>query len=273
MHLNSEIKKKAWKLLEFPRFMLPKKFSRFADPELFYIDKLLNQIKFTKNRQMAALDAGAGNQNKKPYLTDKGYLYESCDFENIFDDSSKLALTHVCTLDSLPMKNNTYDLVICVQVLEHLSRPEKSISEMHRVLKPGGLIFLSTNFLYPRHGSPYDYFRFTEFGLKYIFDKCGFQLVLIESHGGFPAMCAQFFHELPFYLRNYVIFGKSDPSKTQKPRINRLPLLVLFIIPIFVLNITTQFLAFFCHAFDKLDRNKRYTLGYSIIAAKQIIST
>lgn len=270
MRLNSEIKKNGWKLLEFPRFIFPKKFTRFADPELFYIDKLLNQIQFAKKRKMVALDAGAGNQNKKSYITEKGYLYESCDFENVFDGSSKLALTHVCSLDALSMKNSTYDLLICVQVLEHLSRPEKSISEMHRVLKPGGLIFLSTNFLYPRHGSPYDYFRFTEFGLKHIFDKYRFQLILIESHGGFPAMCAQFFHELPIYFRNYVIFGKSDPSKTQKPKINRIPFFVLSIVPIFILNIITQFLAFFCHSFDKLDHNKRYTLGYSIIAAKQI---
>jgi hypothetical protein len=83
-------------------------------------------------------------------------------------------------------------------------------------------------------------------------------------------MCAQFFHELALYFRNYVIFGKSDPSKIQRPRINRIPFFVLSIVPIFVLNITTQFLAFVCHAFDKLDKNRRYTLGYSIVAAKQI---
>lgn len=256
-------------MLDFPRFIFPKKYIKFADPETFYIDKLLCNINPTNKLGMIALDAGAGNQNKKNYIIDKGYNYESCDFDEVFDSSAKLKLTYICSVDKMIMPNNFFDLVISVQVLEHVLYPEKVISEMSRVLKPGGYAFLSTNFLYPNHGSPHDYFRFTEFSLNAIFIKNNFKVVMIESHGGFPAMCGQFFHEIPHYFRNFIIFGQSDPFKETKPSYKRLPMLVLFIIPIFVLNFLTQIISFTLHAFDKLDKNKRYALGYSVVAVKK----
>jgi len=262
------IKNFFWKFLDFPKFIFPNNYVRFADPESYYIDKLLSQIKVSKKERSVALDAGAGNQNKKPYLVSKGYEYESCDFEHVFDKNAISTLTHVCSVEQMTMPDCKYDLIISIQVLEHLKDPEKAISEMYRVLSPGGLIFLSTNFLYPEHGSPHDYFRFTKYGLIALFARNRFNLLAIESHGGFLAMCAQFFHEAPSYFRNYIIFGCVNPLKENKPKINRLPLLLIVIIPLFLFNLFFQALAFVLHFLDRFDKNQRYSLGYSVIAIK-----
>lgn len=256
-----------WKFLEFPKLSFPKTIRIFADPETFYIEACLNQIPRGANNAIA-LDAGAGPQGKKIFLTKKNYRYESSDFENVFDPTSLNRQTYVCSVEDLPMEDCKYDVIISIQVLEHLEKPEKALIEMARVLKNDGMIFLTTNFLYPRHGEPYDYFRFTFDGLISICARAGLEVTSITPHGGFPAMCAQFLHELPLYFRNFIIFGDSHPSFSQKPRRQRVPFLIMMVIPIFIFNFVTQFLALLLHSLDFLDKTSRYTLGYSLVLGK-----
>ncbi|MBI2099171.1 class I SAM-dependent methyltransferase [Candidatus Uhrbacteria bacterium] len=69
---------------------------------------------------------------------------------------------------ALPFPDNSFDLVLCIEVLEHLKSPERAIAEMKRVLRPGGKLILTTRFLYPIHDAPGDFWRFTEYGLRYL---------------------------------------------------------------------------------------------------------
>lgn len=69
----------------------------------------------------------------------------------------------------LPFENDSYDYILCTEVLEHLHTPHQAVAEMERVLKPGGTLILTTRFVYPIHDAPHDYFRFTEYGLKHLF--------------------------------------------------------------------------------------------------------
>lgn len=62
----------------------------------------------------------------------------------------------------------TFDLVLCTEVLEHLREPQRGIDEMRRVLRPGGVLLLTTRFLFPIHDAPGDFFRFTRFGLAHL---------------------------------------------------------------------------------------------------------
>ena len=70
---------------------------------------------------------------------------------------------------NLPCGDNEFDVVLCTEVLEHLHSPHIAISEMRRVLKVGGMLILTTRFIYPIHDGPHDYFRFTKYGLRYLF--------------------------------------------------------------------------------------------------------
>lgn len=66
----------------------------------------------------------------------------------------------------LPFRDGSVDLALCLQVLEHCQRPGDVVGELFRVLAPGGRLVLSTPLLYELHGSPHDYYRFTEAALR-----------------------------------------------------------------------------------------------------------
>jgi len=69
----------------------------------------------------------------------------------------------------LPFVDNSFPMIICTEVLEHLINPSLAIDEMNRVLQPGGLLILTTRFIFPLHDAPGDYWRFTEYGLRQLF--------------------------------------------------------------------------------------------------------
>jgi SAM-dependent methyltransferase len=67
-------------------------------------------------------------------------------------------------------RDNVFDVVVCCEVLEHLVSPHSGINNIHKTLKPGGLLILSTPFVFPIHDAPNDYFRITRFGLDMLLE-------------------------------------------------------------------------------------------------------
>jgi SAM-dependent methyltransferase len=84
----------------------------------------------------------------------------------------------------LPIASNSIDTVVSFQVLEHVPDPDRMISEVHRVLKENGCAVITTNFLWPLHEEPFDFFRFTQYGLTYLFEQNGFQVMELRAIGG-----------------------------------------------------------------------------------------
>jgi SAM-dependent methyltransferase len=116
------------------------------------------------------LDAGAGeNTQYENYFANQ--KYESAD--NTGDAES---VTYICDLAALPMADNRYDMILCTQVLEHVPRPEAVLGELFRVLKPGCKLWLSAPVFYEEHLQPYDFYRYTRFGLVHLFENAGFQI-------------------------------------------------------------------------------------------------
>lgn len=70
---------------------------------------------------------------------------------------------------SLSFDDNSFEFILCTEVLEHLHTPQQAIAEMKRVLQPGGTLILTTRFVFPIHDAPQDYFRYTKYGLQYLF--------------------------------------------------------------------------------------------------------
>lgn len=65
-------------------------------------------------------------------------------------------------------KNEEFDIILCTEALEHFHDPTQAIRELTRVLKRDGILILSTRFIFPLHNIPHDYYRFTEYGLRYL---------------------------------------------------------------------------------------------------------
>lgn len=75
-----------------------------------------------------------------------------------------------------------FDGILCTEVLEHLHTPSVAIGEMHRVLKKGGTLLLTTRFIFPLHDVPGDYYRFTRYGLEYLLKD--FKIIELREEAG-----------------------------------------------------------------------------------------
>ena len=74
----------------------------------------------------------------------------------------------------LPFIDGCFDTAVSFQVLEHVPEPSQFLVEAFRVLKPGGKAILMTPFMWGEHEPPYDYYRYTQYGLRYLSDIAGF---------------------------------------------------------------------------------------------------
>ena len=72
---------------------------------------------------------------------------------------------------SIPYKDESFDCIIAQAVLEHVIDPVKCVSEIHRVLKPNGIVYAETPFMQQVHGGPYDFTRYTRSGHRKLFQN------------------------------------------------------------------------------------------------------
>lgn len=75
-----------------------------------------------------------------------------------------------------PIPDQSFDSVICNQVLEHVFTPDQFLAEIFRVLKPDGIMLLTVPFVWDEHEQPFDYARYSSFGLKSLLEKNGFEV-------------------------------------------------------------------------------------------------
>lgn len=83
----------------------------------------------------------------------------------------------------LPFRDACFDLVLCLEVIEHVQHTDQFLLEVRRVLSPGGAFLVTAPFNQPYHEEPHDYRRFTRYGLKTILESNGYE-VLATNHRG-----------------------------------------------------------------------------------------
>lgn len=91
----------------------------------------------------------------KDLFPQEGLQYVGCDMRE------GPGVDSVQNLHGLDIPDNTVGTIVCLDTMEHVEFPRKAMSEMHRVLKPNGVLIMSSVFEFPIHGYPNDYWRFT----------------------------------------------------------------------------------------------------------------
>lgn len=122
------------------------------------------------------LDVGCGS---KPYLEQftKSNSYVGLEYDSPILKEKKLDVDFTYNGKDFPFEDNHFDSIVCFQVLEHVFEPEQFIAEIKRVLKKNGRLLITVPFCWDEHEQPFDYARYSSFGLKYLLEKNNFQVI------------------------------------------------------------------------------------------------
>ena len=139
---------------------LSKRFSRYG-----LYQGLQDQISFLNNRkqQIKVLNIGSGGD-----VYERLRMLKQADVVQIDIDPDRKPdiVADVCDLNMI--ETSSIDTVFMLEVLEHVKTPQEALNEIHRVLKPGGQLCLTTPFIFPLHDEPYDFYRYTKYGLTHL---------------------------------------------------------------------------------------------------------
>lgn len=188
------------------------------------------------------IDIGCGT---KPWnLLVAPYVEEhiGIDHEESFHSLENVDL--IGTVYNIPVSDNAFDCAICTAVLEHLEEPYQAILECKRVLRPGGKAIYSIPFIWHIHEEPRDFYRYSSFGISYLFQKAGFEILELKALSGFWVTFGQ---EFVYYLY----------------RFNRGVLKWFRIIAI--LGLIIQGIVY---VLDKMDKAEKWTWMYMVVVKK-----
>src|SRR3712207_2554853 len=147
-----------------------------------YLRRFLERAAQSIQPGQLVLDAGAG---RAPYRDLFAHArYETADFLAV-RGKKYVQPDYVCDLAAIPVADARFDHVVLTQVLEHIPEPARVLAELHRVLKPGGTLWLTAPLFYAEHERPYDFFRYTQFGLRRLLEGAGFQVAEIDWMEGY----------------------------------------------------------------------------------------
>ena len=144
----------------------------------------------TIGRGKRLLDLGCGI---KPFK----HLYEqqvdySVGIDTPFSPHDEESINALALGHALPFKDGAFDIVLCTEVLEHVPDPAAVLHEIRRVLSRNGHLILTTPFLVPLHEGPYDYYRYTMYGLKYLCEQQDLQVEKLQPFSGLTGVTISF---------------------------------------------------------------------------------
>lgn len=234
--------------------LIPAFLKKLIDPDSFRIQDFVKSAVRETTAEGRILDAGAGECRNRSLIENQTYiaLDAACG-----DQSWNYAdLDVIANLEKVPFKPNSFDLVICTQVLEHVQEPQIVLNEFFRIIKGGGTLCISAPQGWGVHQAPNDFFRYTHFGLRHLLEKSGFQIISITPSCGYYS-----------YLANRLtVFPKTFFWQIKQGWLR----LLLFPIELLSYVVFVLLLPVILNSIDFMDKNRNYTLNYFVAARKPI---
>lgn len=159
---------------------LPSIFGIFINPAYFIRKGLYNGLisnkKYLRGR---LLDFGCG---KKPYMN----LFEVQEYIGLdIEESGHCHKNEQVDVyydgKTIPFNSDYFDSIFSSEVFEHIFNLEQILNELFRVIKPGGHMLITLPFVWDEHEVPYDFARYTSYGISSLLEKAGFEVITIEK--------------------------------------------------------------------------------------------
>lgn len=163
------------------------------------------------------IDVGAGEGRYRKYC---GHLkYMSQDFNQYSGEGDGIGLQTgrwdtakidiISDITSIPVKNSSYDNVLCTEVLEHVPNPHQAIEEISRILKRKGKLILTAPFCSQTHFSPYFFMTgFSPNWYREVLTNNGFKITKMQANGNYFDYICQELIRLPRVADKYSLLNK-----------------------------------------------------------------
>jgi SAM-dependent methyltransferase len=155
----------------------------------------------------------------------------------------------------IPVDDASFDCALCTAVLEHLEEPGRAIAECSRILKRGGVLICTAPFIWNLHEEPQDFFRFSKYGLAYLFETNGFRILEIKALSGFWVTASIAFTHYLWKFRR-----KKGWASVLKP--------LCMLIPPCTLTIQAA-----AYLLDRLDTREEWTWMHLVVAQNTGVGT
>lgn len=144
------------------------------------------------------LDVGCGTKPYKSIFNANKYI--GLDIDSEF---TRTLASADCFYDGtiFPFVEETFDSILCNQVLEHVFNPDDFLTEIYRVMKPGAKLLLTVPFAWDEHEQPFDYARYSSYGLLALLKRNKLKVIKYKKLGG---DCTVLFQLLNAYLYKVV---------------------------------------------------------------------
>jgi|TARA_B110000037_G_C17098916_1_gene497160 SAM-dependent methyltransferase len=167
----------------------------FINPFYFARKGLSKNInKFSKKLSGSLLDIGCGSKPYESFFNVDSYIGLDID-RDVARDKKKADFFY--DGGKFPFKDGSFDCVFCSEVIEHVFNPDEFLSEINRVLKKDGEFLITAPFIWDEHEQPYDYARYSSFGLKSLLEKNYFTIL---EHKKIGTNFSTFFQLINGYL-------------------------------------------------------------------------
>jgi len=168
------MKTKLKNFLEKEQFY-PSLLGLFVNPFYFARKGLFENIRDLSSSVIGkTLDVGCGTKPYEQFFSSSEYVGLEIDLGN---NRKNNKADYFYQGDKFPFPDKNFDSVISNEVLEHIFNPDIFLAEINRVLKNQGILLITVPFVWDEHEQPYDYARYSSFGLKYLLEKYGFKIL------------------------------------------------------------------------------------------------